>query len=73
MRNHRIPASSVHSVGRHDDRVATLASLYKIPATRWLDDPDPALAVEGSQACCIAVEPRDPRRVRTVARQARIR
>ncbi len=30
MRNHRIPAAPAHSVGRQDDRVAALASLYRI-------------------------------------------
>ena len=30
MRNHRIPVWSAHSVGRHDDRVATRAGLYTI-------------------------------------------
>ena len=30
MRNHRIPASPAHSVGRQDDRVAAPASLYRI-------------------------------------------
>lgn len=30
MRNHRIPASPAHSVGQQDDRVAALASLYRI-------------------------------------------
>ena len=30
MRNHRIPAWPAHSVGRHDDGVATRAGLYTI-------------------------------------------
>jgi hypothetical protein len=30
VRNHRIPASPAHSVGLQDDRVAALASLYRI-------------------------------------------
>jgi len=29
----------------------------------WLDDPDPELALEGSNARCIAIDPRDPQRV----------
>ena len=30
VRNHRIPVSPAHSVGRQDDRVAAVASLYRI-------------------------------------------